>query len=946
MAGSINEIRVTRPPEQDTRGKGIFKEAQRSIGVPGLTGVRTTDVYVIEGATPHDVVLLGSRLFAEPVAGEEFTIDQPPPDGAHIVQVAYKPGVMNPEVGSILQAAGDLGILLPAADSRIEYEFQGEVSPSNIGKVVDKLLVNKTVQEVVDHPPETLIISGETGPTPIVPIRNSSVEELRAISKEALFLDDSEMTTIQNYFRKVGREPTLLELEIIAGRESEHCGHKTFNSVVDLDGVGKPPFIRRIKDTARKYFHGNIEVVTAFEDNSGGIEFYDGQAFVAKVETHNSPSGLEPRGGAMTGSGGVFRDIAGTGKVARTIASTDMFVLGPPDTNPSAIPKGTLHPDYTQRKVVQGVQEYGNRMGIPTLNGSFHYHPDSIPKPTVIVGAYGMIPIERAQKGKAEVGDLVVVIGGRTGRDGIHGATFSSGEMNADTISVHSSAVQIGNAIEEKKTFDALLEAGELDLIRAITDCGAAGFSSAVGEMGEDVGVIADVSKVKLKYPGLAAWEIWMSESQERMLAAISPENIGGFLKVCEKYGAEATVFGEFNGSNRMTVTYGDGVVADLSYDFLKNGFSGRRVEAHYEKPELDSAIPEMPTDWNETIKAVMSHGNVCSKEPVARLYDQGVQGGNTLASHTGVNLDGPNDAAVMTPILGKPYGAVISHGLNPVLNKIDPYRGSIWAAAEAMANYVAVGGDPDQCALINNYIWPKPTRKTLGTLDRSVDAVVDFMNAVERPVISGKDSLSSTFRNEDGTITEIAPVLCMSVFGRIPDVEKTVTTDIKEAGSYLYLVGKTDSGMGGSTYYDINGLLGDEVPKVDLEVLPVTLRAVSHAIQTGEVLSCHDVSEGGIIGAISEMAFGGDCGVELELDPSVERPDMFLFNETAGTFIVELTDPQLATIMFGHLPHVKLGRTTTEKQIRANVGFQELFSIPTDELKQAWKEPMKGVFH
>lgn len=940
---AMHEIRVTNS-EKDIRGQEVVLEVQRTIGISGLEKVRTARVYRLEGASEAEVQRLAETLFAEPI-NQTYTLDKPLiTDTSQVVEVAYKQGVMNPEVPSVIKSARDLGIELTAVDSSTEYGFYGAVNSEEVSTVVDRLLVNKTVERVVTEKPKTLIISGETGTTSVVHIRDASGDELMILSQDKLFLNPEEMQVIQGYFRKLDRDPTDCELEILAARWSEHCGHKTFKAKVIVDGVEKPPLFKRISETAIKYF--GDEVVSAFDDNSGVMRFYDGQAICGKVETHNSPSAIEPYGGAMTGSGGVFRDILGTGQGAKVIISTDMFCFAPPDLDISKLPQGTLNPDYLQRRVVAGVRDYGNRMGIPTNNGSVHYHEDFRAKPTIIVGAYGIIPENRAQKGEPCLNDLVVIIGGRTGRDGIHGATFSSGEMTERTINVNSSAVQIGNAIEEKRMADAIIEARDRDLIRAITDCGAAGFSSAIGEMGENIGVSVDISKAPLKYPGLAPWEIWLSESQERMVLAINPNNIEEFLTVCQKYNVEVTILGQFDGSNKLTVKFGDQTVADLDYDLLKNGLPQRVMMAHFEKPQFDEITPELPTDWINTLKKVLSHGNVASKEPIVRQYDHGVQGTNALPPFGGVNYDGPNDAVILTPILGKPYGIVVSHGMNPILNRIDPYWGSVWATVEAMANYVAVGGDPDQAVLVNNYIWPFPDEESMGSLDRSVDAVVDCMNALKRPVISGKDSLSSTFRGKDGQVIKIPPVLCMSVFGRIPNVEKTVTSDIKRSGSSLYLVGALNTGMGGSTYYDINGLVGNEVPKIDLDTLPQVLRGIHQAIKSGEVLACHDVSEGGMISTIAEMAFGGDCGVQLELDVRIKRPDMFLFNETAGTFIIEVEDEETAQRLFGDLPHMLLGKTTQDKTISVRVRENDLFVVPTDELKQVWQEPLRRIFH
>lgn len=928
--------------QKDIRGDEVANEVQRTIGIPGLERVRTTRVYRLEGITEGVAQELAGTLLAEPLV-QQFSVNQPIiTDASQLIEVAYNPGVMNPEAASIVKSAKDLGINLVAADSSTEYGFYGNVTSEQVEQITERLLVNKTVERIVTEKPDTLVIHGEVGPVNIVPVRDAFPEELMTLSKDKLFLNLQEMQVIQDYFRELGRDPSDCELEHIAAAWSEHCGHKTFKAKVMVDGIEKQPLFTRISETARKYF--GDEVVSAFVDNSGVITFYDGQAICYKVETHNSPSAIEPYGGAMTGSGGVFRDVLGTGQGAKVLVSTDMFCFAPTDLDPSKLPQGTLHPDYLQRRVVAGVRDYGNRMGIPTNNGSVHYHEDFRAKPTVIVGTGGIIEESRAQQGEPQVNDLVIAIGGRTGRDGIHGATFSSGEMTDRTINVNSSAVQIGNAIEEKRMADAIIEARDKDLVRAITDCGAAGFASAVGEMGSEIGVTVDISKAPLKYPGLAPWEIWLSESQERMVLAIDPTKAEEFLAVCKKFNVEATVLGQFDGSHQLTVKYGDKTVANLDYDFLKHGLPQRVMEAHWEKSELNGAEPELPTDWVGTIKKVLAHGNVCSKEPIVRQYDHGVQGTNALPPFGGEKYDGPNDAVIVTPILGKKYGMVVSHGMNPILNRIDPYEGSKWAIAEAMANYVAVGGDPDKSAWINNYIWPFPDRRAMGSLDKSVDAVVDSMNAFQRPVVSGKDSLSSTYRGKDGQVIEIPPVLCMSIFGKIPDVEQTATSDIKKPGSTLVLVGNLSESMGGSTYYDINGLVGNEVPKTDLKILPTIMRTVHQAIKNGGVLACHDVSEGGVITTVAEMCFGGDCGVELNLGEG--RADKLLFNETAGSFVVEVEDEEAAQQLFAGVPHQVLGKTRQEKVLSVRQQKSTLFDASVDELKQAWQDPLRRIFH
>lgn len=948
---AIHEIRVVSN-EGDPIGSEVLAEAERTLGIIELETVKSAKVYRLEGVTEEQARLITDRLLTDPIV-ETGHIDEPADfDTPNVVEVAYKPGVMNPEAASILKASEDLGIPLIAADSSREYAFYGDIAKDKIEGVVGGLLVNKTVQQVVETTPQSLTHEGQVGPVEIIPIREATTDKLMKLSKDKLFLNEEEMKVVQTHFQTLDRDPTDAELEIIAARWSEHCGHKTFNAKIVVNGEEKAPLFDRIKDAARQNF-GDL-VISAFGDNSGVIRFYDGETICGKVETHNSPSAIEPYGGAMTGSGGVFRDIMGTGQGAKTIISTDMFCFAPPDMDVSHLP-GTLNPDYLQRRVIQGVRDYGNRMGIPTANGSIHYHPDFGPKPTVIVGAYGIMPESRAQQGKPQIGDKVVIIGGRTGRDGIHGATFSSGEMTERTANVNSSAVQIGNAIEEKRMSDALIEARDQNCIRAITDCGAAGFSSAIGEMGEDTGVTVDISQAPLKYPGLAPWEIWLSESQERMVASIAPENIERFMKICQKYNVEATAIGEFDGSHTLTVNYSEQNVAELDYEFLTDGLPQRVMNAKWEKPEVTEVEPDVPEseqEWINRFKLVLSHGNVCSKEPVVRQYDHGVQGGNIVPPFGGEDQSGPNDALVIRPMLDKPYGVVQSHGMNPILNRYDPYEGTIWAIAEAASNYVSTGGNIREAAAVGNYIWPFPDEEAMGSLDRSVDAAVDMMHLLKLPVISGKDSLSSTYR-KGGTVIKIPPVYTMSIFGRIPDVEKTATSDIKQPGkSMLCLVGNPSGGMGGSAYYDIAGGSSSHIPEVDVHTLPAVLDSIHDKISSGKILACHDVSEGGVATAVAEMCFGGNSGAEVWVPVEEQNnPDNFLFRETAGCFVVEIDDIESPKELFGNVPFRVLGMTTPRPIISAEVESykvesKRIFSVRTEELKDSWQAPLKEVFH
>ncbi len=461
----IQEVRVAEK-RVDLKGKGILEEA-KILGIKGITSVKTARVYRLEGITKSQAKLLKDTLFCEEITQTSTLNRRLINNSTHLIEVGYKPGVMNPEVASIVKSAKDMGINLIAADLSTEYGFYGRVNKKRIELIVEKLLVNKIVERIIDKTPKTLLIKEIPGKTSVINLRNMDDKNLMELSKDKLFLNLGEMKVIQNYFRKIKRDPTDCELETLAQTWSEHSGHKTFKAKLFVDGIQKDPLIKRLKKTSLKY---NKNIVSAFVDNSGVMDFYEGYAISGKGETHNSPSAIEPYGGAMTGSGGVFRDIVGTGLGGKTLISTDIFCLANPNLSLSKLPTGCLPPNYLLKRVVMGVKDYGNRMGIPTNNGSFHFHDDFRAKPTVFVGAYGILPKKKAQIGKPKKGDLIISIGGRIGRDGIHGATFSSGEMTDRTITANAQAVQIGNAIEEKRTFDAIIEARDKKLILATQD--------------------------------------------------------------------------------------------------------------------------------------------------------------------------------------------------------------------------------------------------------------------------------------------------------------------------------------------------------------------------------------------------------------------------------------------------------------------------------------------
>lgn len=947
----IQEVRVASK-SADIRGNALLHEIERTLGIYSIQAIRTVKIYRLQGIDPQNSVKIATQSLIDPLNeiclhNNEFSFS------AHtVIEVGNKPGVMNPEISSLLKTVKALGIdSLEAADTSWEYHFCGSLTDEQLKTICDRLLVNKTVAHVIKKKPANLLIQGTAANVAIVPLSGMSEEKFAAYAKkQQLFLNNRELVAIRSHFTKLGRDPYDAELETIAQTWSEHCSHKTFKAPLVIDGAEKLPLFTRLMQVAEQF---DTHTVSAFEDNAGTFRFYDGYAIAGKVETHNSPSAIEPYGGAATGSGGVFRDIMGTGQGAKVIASTDMFCFAPPSIDAAEIPPGCLHPDYLLRRVVAGVRDYGNRMGVPTNNGSLHFHPDFRAKPTVIVGAYGIIPESRCAKGVPQVGDRIITVGGKTGRDGIHGATFSSDAMDDQTSTLSATAVQIGNPIEQKRTADALLAARDNNLIRAITDCGAGGFSSAIGEMAKDVGAHIELSHAPLKYSGLAPWEIWISESQERMVCAIAPKQADEFIDLCALYNVEATDLGYFTGTKKLVVTHHGATVCDLSMSFLHDGCPIIPLAMHApEKEDRQQAeeydVPATADEWISRLTQILAHGNVCSKEPIVRQYDHMVQGMNALAPYAGIGADGPQDATVLTPLYGKPYALIIGHGLNPLLNRIDPYRGSLWAITEAIANLVAVGGNPRDMALIDNFIWPKPNPALLWALDQSMEACIDAMKMFKVPFISGKDSLSSSYKFPNGTTLHIPPVLCVSAFGKIPDVSKTISSDIKQSDSLLLLIGELDThAMGGSVYEQLLEYESEKVPSIDGKKTAALFEQLHQLIARGYINACHDVSEGGVAVAVVEMCFGGQKGAILDCASFGDtRFDHFLFNETAGCFVVEVSRDIYEQGQFDSISHTVIGKTTETQSLQVTDKDQTLFDVTLDLLLQAWQKPMKEVFN
>jgi len=735
-------------------------------------------------------------------------------------------------------------------------------------------------------------------------ILDADDKKLQQISDEGMLsLNLAEMKTIQKYFANMGRNPTDVELETLAQTWSEHCVHKTFRGLVEYreydDEEEKVEIIDNMLKTWLMSATRELDkdwCLSVFADNAGVIAFDDDYGVAFKVETHNHPSAIEPYGGAETGIGGVIRDTLGVGLGAKPILNTDVFCFGPHDLSYDKLPKGTLHPRRVFKGVVAGVRDYGNRMGIPTSNGAILFDPRYVGNPLVYCGNAGLIPRDKIEK-KVKPGDLIVMIGGRVGRDGIHGATFASIELAEDSEETSSGAVQIGNAIVEKRMVDTLLQARDRGLYDAITDCGAGGLSSAVGEMGEDTGARVDLEKVPLKYAGLAPWEVWLSEAQERMVLAVPSDKLDELLKVFEDEGVEATVIGEFTDDGRLHLLYDGITIGNIEMEFVHNGLPRIKRQAVWKKPVHEEPSFDDPADLTPYLKDILSSPNVASKEWVIRQYDHEVQGGSVLKPLQGVQNDGPGDACITRPLLDSRRGVIISNGINPRYGDIDTYHMAASAIDEALRNVIAVGGSLKQTAILDNFSWGNPDKPDrLGSLVRAIRACHDIALAYGTPFISGKDSLYNEYSDSTtGESISIPPTLLISAISVMPDVGKAVSMDAKSPGNAVYVVGKTYNEMGGSHYYHVRGFIGNSVPIVKPSEGKELMDKLSEAVSQGLVQACHDCSEGGMGVAAAEMAFAGGYGMNLYVkdvprSDDVDRNDVALFSESNSRFVVEVS--------------------------------------------------------
>jgi len=981
-----------KPGYRDAAGESVKASIKNSLNI-NADNVRTIKVYTVNAElTDKEKKAVASGPFSDTIV-QEYSLDRPQARGFDwMVEVGFRPGVTDNEGKTGREAIEDrLGRGLKPGESvhtSTQYIFKGKLTQPQIEKISKELLGNDLIERF--HIIEGGKWDGSIEPyVPLVkdthkPRLNEinldvSDKELMDISRKGtLALSLDEMRRIRDYFKepvvlkarlKVGLEdrPTDVELESLAQTWSEHCKHKIFNAHIDYYEDGKKEAIDSLFKT---YIQGSTSeiakkvgwMVSVFKDNAGVIKFTDDYNIAFKVETHNSPSALDPYGGAITGIVGVDRDPSGTGMGSKIIAHTDVLCFASPYYK-GRLPPRIFHPRRIMEGVVRGIKDGGNKNGIPTINGAILFDDRYGGKPLVYCGSIGIMPAEingkPSQDKKADDGDLIVMAGGRIGKDGIHGATFSSEELHEGSPAT---AVQIGDPITQKKMLDMLLEARDMGLYRCITDNGAGGLSSSVGETAESSGGCEmHLEKAPLKYHGLDPWEILLSEAQERMTLAVPPSKLEDFMALCKRRGVEATVLGKFTNSGKFHVLYDGRTVAFLDMEFLHHGLPRMSLTAKWNAPKYEE--PELPVEGlTGALMNLLTDLNIASKEWVIRQYDHEVQGGSAVKPLVGKDNDGPGDAGVIRPILGRMDGLVIANGINPFYGDIDTYHMTACSIDEAIRNIIAVGGKLEHIALLDNFCWCDPIydpEKTpdghykLAQLVRANKALYDYTTAYGTPCISGKDSMKNDYKlkGDDGKEYKISipPTVLFSAAGVIPDVRKCVTMDAKAAGDVVFVVGKTKDELGGSRFYALLGAIGNNVPKVDAKSAKKTYEALSKAIDAGLVASCHDCSDGGLAVALAETAFAGGLGMDIDLlrvpAEKLNKDAQVLFSESASRFVVTVApenEKAFRRAMEG-VDHESIGTVRPDDRflVKGLKGARVVDTI-IGALKESWQYPLR----
>lgn len=791
-----------------------------------------------------------------------------------------------------------------------------------------------------------------------IPVRNLSEAELTQLSQDMkLSLSTEDMLVVQQIFCEIDRDPTDVELEVIAQTWSEHCKHRIFAATIQHTANGETEEIKSMYKTFIQRPSKEIMaqkpgfVLSCFVDNAGFIKLDDKLSVCLKAETHNHPSAIEPYAGANTGLGGVIRDILGAGKGAKPIANLDVFCFGAPDT-PQSMVEGhnIIHPLGIMRGVVHGVRDYGNRMGIPTTSGAIQFDPTYIYNPLVFCGTAGVIPQSDIAK-EMKPGLAVVVIGGRTGKDGLHGATFSSAAMGEESATEDQQAVQIGNPIEEKKTLDVILEARERGLIEFVTDCGAGGFSSAAGEMLSETGGNLYLERAPLKETGMLSWQIFLSESQERMVLAVKPENLDELQQLADTFQTEMTVLGESNDSGVLRVWHNGELVVEMDNSKLHDAPTKHLTSIFTPAPAMQGVALD-DSNLTADLKQVFGDFAIVSREPIIREYDHEVQGNTVLKPLAGASADAPQDASVID-IDGSDKLMSLALAILPEWGKTDPFAMGTGTVDETVRQLVLAGTNPDKIALLDNFCMGNPECPTeLGRIVECAKGIREAALAYGAPYVSGKDSFYNYFETEDGPVNIPVTFLC-SGFGVVEDPSHVRGASLRRNNSAIFIVGNTEDEMGASVYARIKGVKDCKVPQTDCAArFAVYKQYYENALTKGLVLSAHDLSEGGLAVAAAEMAFSGKGGISIDLDklPTVggwQNKAVPCFSESTGRFLVEVDEDmaeEFAAAMAG-TPCARIGSATADGKLTITAGDAAVISADVAELKSIWKNGLTPFY-
>jgi phosphoribosylformylglycinamidine synthase II len=998
---------ATRPPLRDPRGAAIAATLRDFLGIPGVS-VRTRDVHRIDAPLSENEARRVLHEFVDPVSqhGALGRLDDGPFDV--VITVAYKPGVTDPVGKSARVCIEDtLGRKLgddAAVYTSTMYLLEG-VDVVLAERIASELLANPVIQTIriegydawrkAEVDLSVPKISAHAAPAVLTIDLSGSDDALLALSKSRLLaLSLAEMQAVRDHFRRassdarrvaagLGPSPTDVELECIAQTWSEHCKHKIFNATVTYREPGKKP--ETIRSLFKTFIRGATEevdrttrvvsgswLVSVFEDNAGVVAFDERDHLVYKVETHNSPSALDPYGGAITGIVGVNRDPFGTGRGAELLANVwgycfaSPFLAGPR-------PAGLLHPRRIRDGVHQGVIDGGNQSGVPYGRGFEIFDARFLGKPLVFCGTVGRLPVMIAgAPGETKTvtpGDRIVMVGGRIGADGIHGATFSSAALDE---SAPIQAVQIGDPITQKRMFDFLIEARDRGLYASITDNGAGGLSSSVGEMAKaSGGARLDLARAPLKYAGLAPWEIFLSEAQERMTLAVPEGDVAAFLELAGRREVEATVLGMFTDSGYLELRFGEKTAALIDMEFLHEGDPDLDLSAVWEPRQFAEPSGPAPTDLGDTLLAMLSRLNLCSNEAKARHYDHEVKGLTVVKPWVGAAADVPAEATVFLLRHGGKRGYVLSEGINPFYSDIDTYAMARAVLDEAVRKQLCAGARLDRIAALDNFCWPDPVLSDvtpdgaykMAQLVRACRGLYDLARDYRTPLVSGKDSMKND-STMGGVKISVPPTLLVSAIGQIDDVADALSLDAKLEGDVVYLLGVTRDETGGSEYFRLRGesegavrdpggpapYVGNRVPAVDAaETLPL-YRALEAATRRRLVRSAATPAKGGLALALARCAMAGELGLDLDLDRAPDLaalpPDVALFSESGGRFVVTVAAKDAAAFSehFAGLPCHRIGVVTSDGSLRLTIRGRLRVALSMAAMKAAYKETLAHV--